>query len=452
MYSISCFGFDFCFFHKFLPSFFFLPLDSFKAIVCDPNWKNTNWFVTLNEHNVVWVWNLNKQKICRGHRAHMKSNDNGSGNDSLGGAMCITKSGQVLSIDRNAFVKYCLRSNTYKVFDDNFILKRGTITVLKASPHDEDILALGTKNGLITIVNLKGKVFRIHTNKRKYLNKMSIRVFLSSELSVVHKLRSHDSEIVSLHWTFWKPSAATQNNIVSGVTERLSKLEVSNPKVKTPKSEKEKGREPPKPIVDAGDMFDIHSFDYLEEEFGTITESKKTREKFDKSIDEGAEDDRNAGKKNENFDFAEACQTLRDQIRSNQSDSDGSETNGDTSAVNISDIKNLKLDDANDSTVCSSAHGSDPEGNVTDSGNLDESQTEAEPNQAELDPNEAEPESSELKAQEKETIYLASGAQEPFVVIWNVDNGSIHDKIQLKPQPGKSPIPSKYSASGHQLN
>lgn len=87
----------------------------------------------------------------------MKNADKVGGNDSqLGGVMCITKSGQVLSIDRNAFVKYCLRSNTFKVFDDNFILKRGTITVLKASPYDENILALGTKNGLITVVNLKG--------------------------------------------------------------------------------------------------------------------------------------------------------------------------------------------------------------------------------------------------------------------------------------------------------
>lgn len=273
--------------------------------------------------------------------------------------------------------------------------------------------------------------------------------FSSSESSVLHKLRSHDSEIVSLHWTAWKPSAATQNNVVSGVTERLSKMKVSNPKEKTPKREKEKGREPPKAIVDAGDMFDIHSFDYLEEEFGTITESKKSREKLDKSIDEGVTDDRNADTKNKNFDFAEACQSLREQIQSNQSDTDDSETNCDTCAVNISDIKNLKLDDANDSYVCASAHDSDPEGNVSDVENLDKSHAEVEPDPIEAEPNQDETESSELKTDDKETIFLASGAQEPFVVIWNVDTGSIHDKIQLKAQPGKSPIPSKHSAFGH---
>lgn len=259
---------------------------------------------------------------------------------------------------------------------------------------------------------------------------MSARIFrlFSLESSVLHKLRSHDSEIVSLHWTSWKPSVAEPNNDVSGVTERLSKLEVSKPKEKTPERQKQKGREPPKAIVDAGDMFDIHSFDYLEEEFGTIAESKESREKLDKSVDEGATDDRNSGTTNEKFDFAEACQSLREQIRSNQSDTDGSETTCDISAVNLSDITDLY----------------EPETTVSDGDNVDKSQ-------AELEPNQAEPESSEVAAQEKETIYLASGAQEPFVVIWNVDNGSIHDKIQLKPQPGKSPIPSKYSAAGRRL-
>lgn len=390
---------------------------------------------------MVWVWNLNKQKVCHGHRAHIKDADTGAYDSQLGGAMCITKSGQVLSIDRNAFVKYCLRSNTYKIFDDNFILKRGTVSVLKASPYDENIVALGTKNGLITIVNLKGNIFAFILIKQKHLNKMAF-FFLFSESSVLHKLRSHDSEIVSLNWTSWKPSVSIQSNVVSGVTERLSKMKVSNPKEtkKTLKQEKENGREAPKPIVDAGDMFDIHSFDYLEDEFGTITESKKCRERLDKSTVEDATDDRTTGTNNENFDFAEACQSLRDQIRSNQSDTDGSEMNCDASAINISDIKNLKLNDANDSYVCSSAHDSDREENVSDAENVNEHHAEVESNQWKT-------KSSESKTPETETIYLASGAQEPFIVIWNIDNGSIYDKIQLKSQPGKSPIPSKYS--GH---
>lgn len=109
----------------------------------------------MNEQNIVWVWSLKSEKVCRGHKAHL-INDASSTDSQLGGAMCITKGGQVLSIDRNAFVRYCIRSNTYAVFDENFIPKRNTVSHLKSSPFDENILAVGYRNGLIIIANTKG--------------------------------------------------------------------------------------------------------------------------------------------------------------------------------------------------------------------------------------------------------------------------------------------------------
>lgn len=131
----------------------------FKSIACDPNWTSSKWFVTMNEQNMIWVWNLETEKICRGHKAHVRNgNDRHGDSDSqLGGAMCITKCRQVLSIDRNAFVRYCLASNTYSVFPDNFILKRGTVSILKTSSYNQDIVAVGYKNGLIVIANYAGK-------------------------------------------------------------------------------------------------------------------------------------------------------------------------------------------------------------------------------------------------------------------------------------------------------
>lgn len=138
-------------------------VNRFKSIVCDPNWTSTKWFVTMNEQNIIWVWNLEAAKICRGHKAHVetgKNNHHGRHNDSdsqMGGAMCVTKNRQVLSIDRNAFVRYCLASNTYSLFPDNFILKRGTVSLLQSSPYDMDMIAVGYKNGLIVIANYAGK-------------------------------------------------------------------------------------------------------------------------------------------------------------------------------------------------------------------------------------------------------------------------------------------------------
>lgn len=112
----------------------------------------------MNEQNMIWVWNLETEKICRGHKAHVNSNDRQIDSDAqLGGAMCITKNRQVLSIDRNAFVRYCLVSNTFSIFPDNFVLKRGTVSILKTSPYNQDIIAVGYKNGLIVIANYAGK-------------------------------------------------------------------------------------------------------------------------------------------------------------------------------------------------------------------------------------------------------------------------------------------------------
>lgn len=132
---------------------------SFKALDCDPNWSQSKWFVTMNEQNFIWVWDLETGKVCRGHKAHVADGvDRRVNSDSyIGGTMCISKNRQVLSIDQHAFVRYCLVSNTYSLFPDNFVTKRGTVTTLKTSPYNPDIIAIGYKNGLIVIVNYAGK-------------------------------------------------------------------------------------------------------------------------------------------------------------------------------------------------------------------------------------------------------------------------------------------------------
>lgn len=138
----------------------------FKSIVCDVNWTSTKWFVTMNEQNCVSVWDLETEKICRGHKAHMGNHGGGSvvqrqyeSDAPLGGAMCITKNRQILSIDRHAFVRYCLASNTYSAFPDNFIKKRGNVSQLTTSPYNPDIVAVGYRSGLILLANYAGEFF-----------------------------------------------------------------------------------------------------------------------------------------------------------------------------------------------------------------------------------------------------------------------------------------------------
>lgn len=140
---------------------FFFSSFRFKAIVCDVNWTSTKWFVTMNEQNSISVWDLDTEKICRGHKAHTKNHGNPDrqhdADAPLGGAMCITKNRQILSIDRNAFVRYCLTSNTYSIFPDSFIRKRGNVTQLTTSPYNQDIVAVGYRSGLILIANYAGR-------------------------------------------------------------------------------------------------------------------------------------------------------------------------------------------------------------------------------------------------------------------------------------------------------
>lgn len=120
----------------------------------------------MNEQNVIWVWSLETGKICSGHKAHEMS-QNGNAYDkhdsssSAGGAMCITRDRQVLSIDQNAFAKYCLASNTYHTLPDNFIPKRNAITLMKSSPYANNMVAFGYRNGLILVANTDGKTITL---------------------------------------------------------------------------------------------------------------------------------------------------------------------------------------------------------------------------------------------------------------------------------------------------
>lgn len=136
---------------------------SCKAVVSDITWdEGTKWFVTFNDDNSVSVWDLETAAVVRGHRAHCSTkpskNGTASGGDlsaPLDGAICITNDRQILSIDSHRFVSYCLRSNTYTLFKDDFITKRQRVTVLKSSPYAEHILAVGYKGGLIVIADIK---------------------------------------------------------------------------------------------------------------------------------------------------------------------------------------------------------------------------------------------------------------------------------------------------------
>lgn len=246
-------------------------------------------------------------------------------------------------------------------------------------------------------------------------------------------------------------SSASNSSTVKSVTPQStpSKSETKN----TPKldqeeknDKKEKRREPPKAIVDAGDMFDIHSYDYLEEEFGTISSCKSNW----KPTRDNTSHKSTAN--NANFNFMEECQSLQEQIKAgNDSDFEGAQNQNSASnqsGVNMTDIRNMQR--ARASFLNESIELPDGPDGADESDEVDElsnrSTIGSSHNTTEIA--ELEDEIKDLNINETSakgtngTVYLASGAQESYIVIWNPETGTILKQIQFKLQ-GRTKIPSK---------
>lgn len=370
--------------------------------------------------------------MCRGHKAHLTSRNS---NEASNGTMCITSTRQVLSIDRNSFIKYCLASNTFSRLSDNLVPKKKSVSLLKASPYDPDIVGVGHRDGLILIVNLK------HS-------------------TLVHKLRAHDTEIVSLEWMLVTPKDAQPIDAEQSFVETPEVKKANNrPKKRAENPQKSKRREAPKAIMDEGDMFDMYSYDYLEDEFGAISkpapveaEPSPREQSDDESANVNVDDGERENTNNVNFDFVEACQSLREQIVRERDDRNIDEITGTSAdplsnAFDMSEIRKMKKKTVNDGSI-------DP----SDSGN-DEGEDETEANAStsvqstigsirtadELEDIESQMNAMSVKekSETNECIYLASGGRESFIVIWDTKTGNISDRIQLKQSHGKPEIPSK---------
>lgn len=321
---------------------------------------------------------------------------------------------------------------------------------------------------------------------------------LRTDNIVLQTLRGQDSEIVSLQWTLIEsPPIPTPTPTPTPTPLPLPSKQKLDPihsvsegtlKVPTPTKSKtvstapkspisdraikranrrDPRREPPKPIVDAGDMFDIHSFDYLEDEFGAISSTSRhgapTRARPDNDNGVADDDDDGPGDRNksvtnnENFNFIEECQTLREQMRvggeSNQSESDGGSTAGKRNqvSVNMSDIQDMLKQRG------PMADGSIVLSDDNDSGNMASCEIDDLSNRSTIGSSHNTVEIAELEeviehlnindatlsaSDPNGFVYLASGAQESNIVIWNTEDGTIVDKIQLKCQ-GRVKIPSK---------
>lgn len=303
--------------------------------------------------------------------------------------------------------------------------------------------------------------------------------FIVSDATILHRLRSHDSEITSFQWMRTKglasdakkslskapttsvietPPSPSSANILSktssempliladrGVCEHtpsklvgsiLGSTSTTTPKHRerlTARRPKDKHRETPKAIVDADDMFDMFSYDYEQPEFGVMSKKQQKQQTKNAVLDDTVDIEdkqRNVATGNANFDFVEACQSLRTQIELAKNEE--TDAGDEASAVNMSDIRGMTgpyLDQSLDALSIQSTIGS----------SLNQSEL------AELEQVIQSLKISDDMEKAPAVIYLASGSVESCVCIWDIGTGRIADKIQFKSSHNRPPIPSKLS-------
>ncbi|XP_037035514.1 protein rigor mortis [Bradysia coprophila] len=320
-----------------------------RAIDCDPDWSEHQQFAVLTSNNLVHIWDVNKKEPVCGHRALEKP----AASQSLAGAMCYLKTKKVMAVDSDRCVIYCASSNTFSLSTGGALLKNNTITLLKACPFDSTIVAAGTKNGLVLISKV-------------------------SDLSILHKLRGHDTEITSIDWI-------QLTNIASTPASRTKKVA--------------KSRRKQVPIVDSGDMFDIYSFDYLENEFGTLSNVNPIQEESRLNV---------STQQNEDFDFVEACQSLKEDIlRPTKPEDDENE-------VQQSEIPEFD------------ASGSDC------SNSRSEEYVEVNDSLRQLDLADIDDHPPRIQTEVDSILSVVTASREPFMWIWNLNTGAALEKIPFK--------------------
>lgn len=294
----------------------------------------------------------------------------------------------------NRFILFNLVSNQYTSFEIDKLFERDTVVVIKPSPYDDNIVACGSKRGLVTIVHVIDKV-------------------------ILHRLRGHDAVITCLDWmqltidtpVAGKPVSSRENKSPIAESENRPKAIATSKEIRL--------RGQPTPIVDPDDAFDIYDFDDGADEFGVISRATYATVEDNK---------RDAAKSNENFNYVEACQNLMEDILqgpqiaeavdveanhklSIASNMDDSLIASDFEKLSMSatDLESVKQPNADVSNELSTT--------IALGNSSDESFVHVE---------------ESPKAVAKKVTFLASGATDANIWMWNADTGSAVHKIQLK--------------------
>ncbi|XP_058126017.1 protein rigor mortis isoform X1 [Anopheles coustani] len=355
------------------------------SLACDLDWSERRLFATLDESKSVYIWDLDLQQPVQGHRGHVgpKSTAQYHTKRSKETALCFAENKKLLSCDHSQLIVYCLLSDTYTVHA-NLFRPKSIVVTLVPSPVDRDVFLAGMKDGVIQMFSIK-------------------------KMTVLHTLRAHDKEIISIACMMVpvmnenRPISKKGNaaNKSTTVTDSVQKAGQARPK--------KQARKKAVPEADASDFFDIYDFNENQEEFGTIIdrESQNKQDQF-----------REKTKTVEGFNFLEACENLKEDIlkaatkRDDEDQEDDDEEGGDRSHIHQEEFN---TDDENELDDCEK---------LRDYVVIDNDDDRSEGNE-DVQSGVSEEDGYETK------LIIVSASREVYLWFWDYDTGLPIDKIVM---------------------
>lgn len=316
----------------------------------------------MNGDLVIVIYDFATGEPIKGHKGHKAQ----AHRQDTYSSIIYTSSTNLLSSFNSEVIQYCVRSNQFNVFPD--FTNRNPITVMKLSPNHSSLVAAGTKNGLILLID-------------------------SEKMNILGKFRGHDAEITCLDFIV----RSKEQKIAQAVTAATA----------------------------ADDMFDIYSYEKVENEFGVYRENVE-----DRSDDEETNQAEFQEKVHNttNFDFLEACSSLKETILTSKDEDvemDVGKFEDNREQYGLENTKDPSPDLSMDSNPSSHTPVF-----------TEESLNYFEEHQRLKD--------FVVVPKENAQVILASGSRENVVWLWNVNEHRPLHKIKWHPK-AKSTLPSTFT-------
>ncbi|XP_030379613.1 protein rigor mortis [Scaptodrosophila lebanonensis] len=274
--------------------------------------KHGKYFAIVGEDLSVQVWDCTAGEAVSGHKAHQhqqEARELGPRYSSRAVVMSYMSNGNILSMDVNDLVIYCVVSNSY-CRRPTFIPSRNhDVTLLRCSPYNDGLFAVGTASGIVMVCDLR-------------------------QMSIKYKLHSHKDHISGLAWReigFKDENLSHSNENLKQLATRAEHWRSQILATKNESTVEKVASAVTKPSnVDCletikcndGDMFDIYNFDHLDGEFGAPSRQNICSKSFDNCNDFVGVEKLSTNTAGHSLDYVEACENFKAEL---QARSDGAD-------------------------------------------------------------------------------------------------------------------------------